>query len=139
MLLSKEEILDLFKEWLAAWDEYNLEGVMKLIHDDIVFENWTGAVIKGKKNLKLAWTSWFLNHGNFKFIEEDIFIDEQEQKVLFRWQLQWSSLEKNYTGQNEIRRGVDVLHFLDGKIYKKLTYSKTSILIGLTHIPLSPK
>ena len=139
MLLSKEEILDLLKEWLAAWDEYNLEGVMKLIHDDIVFENWTGAVIKGKKNLKLAWTSWFLNHGNFKFIEEDIFIDEQEQKVLFRWQLQWSSLEKNYTGQNEIRRGVDVLHFLDGKIYKKLTYSKTSIQIGLTHTPLSPK
>jgi len=136
MHLSKPEILTLIKEWLVAWDEYNLEKVMALMHEDVVFDNWTGAIVIGKDNLKRSWIPWFSNHGNFKFIVEDIFVDEQEQKVLFRWRLHWHSHEKKYKGQNEIRRGVDVIHFVDGKIHEKFTYSKTTIQIDLKQIPL---
>jgi ketosteroid isomerase-like protein len=137
MKLSKVEILNLIKDWLIAWDEYNLEGVMELLHDDIVFENWTGITTIGKSNLQRSWVPWFINHGNFKFIEEDIFVDEQEQKVLFSWRLEWPSLEKNYKGQPEVRRGVDVLHFKDGKICNKYSYSKTTIQIDTLSIILS--
>jgi SnoaL-like domain len=140
MNLSKIEILRLFKVWLTAWDEHNLDGVMELLHEDIVFENWTGAAIIGKSVLRKSWAHWFSNHGNFRFIEEDIFFDEQEQKLLFRWRLEWPSLEKNFKGKPEIRRGVDVLHFLDGKIYKKYTYSKTTIQIDSMRVSLyAPK
>jgi hypothetical protein len=135
MNLPKAEIIRLFKIWLISWDNHDLEGVMEWLHDDIVFENWTGATIIGKKTLQRAWTPWFLNHGNFRFIEEDIFIDEQEQKMLFRWRLEWPSPEKFYKGKQEIRRGVDILHFLDGEIYRKYSYSKTSIQID--SIPVS--
>lgn len=136
MKLTKNEILTLFNEWLIAWDDHNLEKVMDLMHDDVVFDNWTGAIVIGKDNLQRSWMPWFNNHGNFKFIEDDIFVDEQEQKVLFRWKLQWPSSEKKYKGKNEIRRGVDVIHFIDGKIHEKLTYSKTTIQIDLKQIPL---
>lgn len=129
MNFSKEEIILLFKEWLIAWNEHNLEGVMKLLHEDIIFENWTGETIVGKNLLKKFWTPWFLNHGNFKFISEDIFFDENEQKMLFMWRLEWPSRLILYKGKQEIRRGVDVLHFRDGKLFQKHTYSKTTILI----------
>lgn len=130
MNLSKTEIHKLIKEWLTQWDSYDLDGVMKSIHEDIVFENWTGAVVNGKKNLHRAWTPWFNNHGNFKFTEEDIFIDEQEQKVLFRWCLKWPSPEKRNIGKTEIRRGVDILCLKEGKIYTKYSYSKTTAQIN---------
>jgi len=129
MHLSKDEILTKFNIWLVAWNNHDLEGVMGLIHDDIYFENWDGTSVVGKKALQRAWTPWFLNHGNFKFHSEDIFFEEQEQKLLFRWRLEWPSLETNFKGRPEIRRGIDVIHFVDGKIKLKLSYSKTELVI----------
>ena len=129
MKLSKQEIKETLMRWNAAWDDHDLDGVMALFHEDILFENWTGGKAKGKDALRKAWAPWFKNHGGFRFIPEDTFIDEAEQKVLYRWQLQWPSFEKGYEGRPEIRRGVDVIHFQNGKIIKKLTYSKTTIEI----------
>jgi ketosteroid isomerase-like protein len=137
MPLSRDEIKSALKEWNLAWDNHDLEGVMKLFHDEIHFENWTGGKAIGKEALRKAWTPWFATHGGFRFTEEDTFIDEKEQKALYRWQLEWPSLEKGYEGKPEKRRGVDVLHFQDGKIIKKLTYSKTTIEIGGKRLPLT--
>ena len=128
-MLSREEIEKALKKWNLAWDNHDLDGVMELFHDDILFENWTGGQARGKENLRKAWASWFENHGGFKFSEEETFIDVDEQKALYRWQLEWPSLEKGFEGRPEKRRGVDVLHFQDGKIIQKLTYSKTTIEI----------
>ena len=136
MFLTREEIKKALKEWNLAWDHHDLEGVVKLVHDEVLFENWTGGKASGKEALKKAWAPWFTNHGGFRFIEEETFIDEKEQKVLFRWQLVWPSLERGFEGKPEKRRGVDVLHFQDGKIIKKLTYSKTTVEIDGERFPL---
>ena len=140
MSFSRQEIEDALKNWNLAWDRHDLDGVMQLFHDEIVFENWTGGKAEGKQALRNAWAPWFANHGGFRFIEEETFIDEKEQKVLYRWLLQWPSFEKGHEGKPEKRRGIDVLHFQGGKIIKKLTYSKTTIDIdgerlqlGLSH------
>lgn len=129
MHLSTPEIMLLFNEWLIAWNKHDLEGVMDLLHDEIVFENWTGAKIVGKKLLRKAWTPWFINHENFRFEEEGLFFDENEQKMVFMWKLEWPSRLTSYKGKHEIRHGVDVLYFKDGKLIEKHTYSKTTIQI----------
>lgn len=129
MNLTTAEIKPIFKDWLIAWNEHDLKKVMNLFHEDIVFENWTGVRIVGKKLLQRSWIHWFENHGNFKFTEEDIFFDEEEQKMLFMWKLEWPSILKSYLGKPEIRRGVDVLYFEDRLIIQKHSYSKTTIRI----------
>ena len=129
MSLSRIDIQDHFDKWLIAWNEHNLESVMEFIHEDIIFDNWNGRIISGKKNLEKAWSAWFHHHGHFQFIKEDVFIDEDEQKITFTWLLEWPSFEKNYTGKPEKRRGVDILFLKEGKIYKKNTYSKTVVEI----------
>ena len=111
---------------------------MALFHAEILFENWTGGKAEGRENLRRAWADWFASHGGFRFIEEETFIDELQQKVLYRWQLEWPCLEKGYEGKPEKRRGVDVLHFKDGKIFQKLTYSKTTIEIDGKRVRLLP-
>lgn len=137
MKLTKNEIKEALYKWNRAWDDHDLDGVMVLFHDDVLFENWTGGKAEGKEALRKAWEPWFANHGGFRFTPEDTFIDEDEQKVLYRWQLDWPSFEKGFAGKSEMRRGVDVIHFKDGKIAQKLTYSKTTIEIDGQRIPLS--
>lgn len=129
MELTRKEIETALLKWNEAWDNHDLEGVMVLFHDNITFDNWTGGLAQGKAALEKAWAPWFANHGGFRFIEEETFIDEKEQKVLYRWLLEWPSLEKGQEGKPEKRRGVDVIHFKDGKIITKLSYSKTTIEI----------
>jgi ketosteroid isomerase-like protein len=135
-MLSRSDIKKSLKKWNLAWDNHDLDGVMELFHDDVLFENWTGGRAKGKENLRKAWAAWFENHGGFRFTEEETFIDAEQQKALYRWQLDWPSLEKGFGGRPEKRRGVDVLHFRDGKIIQKLTYSKTTIEIDGQRVPL---
>jgi len=134
--LTRQDIERALKQWNLAWANHDLDGVMKLFHADVVFENWTGGKAIGKEALRKAWQPWFAHHGDFRFTEEETFIDEKEQKVLYRWLLEWPSLESGYAGKPEKRRGVDVLHFKYGKIIKKLTYSKTTIEIEGERRPL---
>ncbi len=136
MKLSSKEIKSLLKEWNLAWEKYDLDKVLSLFHEDIFFENWTGAYIKGKKSLRKAWEPWFKNNGGFRFMEEETFIDEQHQKVLYRWILEWPSMETGFEDKTEIRKGVDIIHFQDGRIINKLTYSKTTIEIDSIRMPL---
>lgn len=138
-MLTRREIENALLNWNRAWDDHDLEGVMKLFHDDILFENWTGGKAQGKEALRQAWDSWFANHGGFRFTEEETFIDVEQQKALYRWQLEWPSIEKGCEGRPEKRRGVDVLHFKDGKIIKKLTYSKTTLEIDAQRVRLLPE
>lgn len=138
-MLSRSDIRNLLKKWNQAWDRHDLDGVMQLFHEDVLFDNWTGASARGRDNLQKAWAAWFENHGGFRFTGEDTFIDETEQKVLYRWQLDWPSMERGFEGKHESRRGVDVLHFKDGKIIEKLTYSKTSFEIAGQRVSLTAK
>jgi ketosteroid isomerase-like protein len=136
MKLTRDEIRRSLRKWNRAWDNHDLNGVMELFHDNVLFENWTGGKAEGKDVLRKAWTEWLENHGGFRFTGEETFIDEAEQKALYRWQLDWPSIEKGHEGKHERRRGVDVLHFKDRKIIRKLTYSKTTIDIDGQRVKL---
>jgi len=139
MKLTREQILETLRIWNQAWDAHDLDRVMELFHEDILFENWTGGRANGKQALRQAWQGWFEKHGDFRFNEEELFADDVEQKALYRWELEWPSLEAGHEGQLEKRRGVDVIHFQDGKIINKLTYSKTTVEIDGKRIRLSPE
>ena len=136
-MLDREQTISTLTRWSDAWNEHDLDRVMELLHDEVEFENWTGGSVKGKEALRQAWAPWFANHGGFRFTTEDLFVDEKAGKVLFRWFLDWPSTEKGHEGKTERRRGVDVMHFRDGRIIKKYTYSKTTLEIGGKRVKLS--
>lgn len=135
-LLQRDEILELLGRWYRAWDRHDLEAVMALFSDDVLFENWTGARVRGKEALRRAWAQWFAGR-DFRFEEEETFVDEAAQKALYRWTLRWPSGEPGRGGLPEVRRGVDVLHFTDGLIARKLTYSKTVLEIDGERVRLA--
>ncbi|GGK85782.1 nuclear transport factor 2 family protein [Amphritea balenae] len=137
-MLSREEMLIALKGWIAAWGRHDFEAVMALFHEDILFEHWNGNRVEGKNDLEDGWSPWFKEHEGFYFIDEDIFVDEVEQKALYRWEFHWPSIEPGFDGEPEVRRGIDVLHFKDGQIIQKLTYSKTVLEISGKRQKLTP-
>jgi hypothetical protein len=136
-MLSRKEMEKILAESSRAWDAHDLEGILRLMDEDVTFENWTGAKVRGKENLRRAWGPWFENQKGFHFHNEDTFIDEAQQKVLTQWTLTWPSPEKGFEGKPEIRRGVDVYHFKDGKIINKFTFSKTTVEIDGKRVKLT--
>jgi len=128
--LARQEILDALTEWMEAWNQHDLEGVMTLFHKDVVFEHWTGSRIRGKKALRRAWSPWFADHKDFRFDVRDLFVDKDAQKALLMWTLDWPCPSNGQNGDRERREGVDVLNFSEGKIVQKATFSKTRIRIG---------
>ncbi len=137
-MLSRAEIAEALNNWNRAWAEHDLEGVMALFHDEVLFEHWTGSRVRGRKALREGWAPWFAEHGGFFFVDEETFIDEAEQKALYRWEMHWPSQEPGYEGQPEVRRGIDVLHFQDGRIIQKLSYTKTTVEIAGERKTLRP-
>jgi steroid delta-isomerase-like uncharacterized protein len=135
-LLPRDEILEILGKWYRAWDRHDLEGVLALFSDDVIFENWTGGRAQGKDALRRAWAAWFGGR-DFRFEEEETFVDEAAQKALYRWSLHWPCREPGREGQPEVRRGVDVLHFAGGLITRKLTYSKTTLQISQERVRLA--
>jgi ketosteroid isomerase-like protein len=136
MMMGREETLGLIGRWNEAWNRHDLDTVMELFHDDVEFDNWTGGRVNGKQALRQAWAPWFRNHGGFRFTTEDLFVDETAERVLFRWSLDWPSMEKGHEGRPERRRGVDVIHLRDGLIIGKYTYSKTALEISGERVKL---
>jgi ketosteroid isomerase-like protein len=139
MVLSREDMREAMTRWGRSWDDHDIDGVMELFHEDVFFEHWTGTRVSGREALREAWTPWFTDHGGFHFTEEDLFIDQEGQKLLYQWHLDWPSNEKNSAGKPERRWGVDVIHFRDGKIIQKLTYIKTIMEIEGARIRLAAK
>jgi hypothetical protein len=138
-MLAREEMAACLLAWQSAWNRHDLEGVLALFDEDVLFDTWTGQCLQGKVLLRRVWAPWFANHGDFCFSDEETFVDEQEQKAVFRWRLEWPSPERGCTGRPEIRRGIDVLHFRNGLIVRKLSYSKTTITIDGASAPLVPR
>jgi ketosteroid isomerase-like protein len=129
----------LLLSWQEAWNRHDLEGVMELFDDDVLFDNWTGQRVQGKVLLRRIWAPWFACHGGFRFIEEETLVDVDQQKAVFCWRLEWPSQEADYAGRPESRSGVDVLHFRNGRIVQKLSYSKTTLTIDGKRVSLVPR
>jgi ketosteroid isomerase-like protein len=122
--LKRDEIARTIEEWLSAWGRHDLDEVIALFSEDAVFETWTGMRIEGRENIRKAWAEWF-EAGGFRFISEDVVIDEDSQTVAFPWIYEGPA--KCFEGKMEKRRGIDLIRFEDGLITEKITYSKTSL------------
>ncbi len=132
--MTREEISSTLEGWLEAWNRHDLDEVLALFSDDAVFETWTGIRIVGRENMRKDWEEWF-EAGGFRFVSEDIVIDEYRQIAVFPWIYEGPAT--CFGGKKEKRRGIDLIVFEDGLITGKITYTKTSIEVEGRRITLT--
>ena len=121
--MSDAELRDLVLRFTDAFNRDDLDGVMALLSDDAVYDEFNGKRSRGHAAIREALTPQFRgDFGRIRFLSEDLFVDTAADKALIRWVC---ALEKN--GKKRSWRGLDILHVRDGRITEKHTYAKADV------------
>jgi len=123
--ITPTTLADAAMQFTRAFNENDLDGVMEWFAEDSVYDQFDGAQAQGQSEIRRAFEPQFAGaFGSMKFIEEDLFVDADERKVMISWAC---SIEtKQGTGN---WRGLDLLHFDEHpRITRKATYAKATTL-----------
>jgi ketosteroid isomerase-like protein len=128
--MDREALIDLVVRFTDAFNRDDLDGVMAFMAEDAVYDEFTGAVNRGKAAIRAAFVPQFRgDHGTLRFHPEDLFVDPVAGKALIRWVCTLET-KKGSAGW----RGLDILHVENGLIREKLTYAKAKVpLLGDFH------
>ena len=123
-MVTHAELADLVVRFTDAFNREDLDGVMAFFADDAVYEEFDGQRRVGKAAIRAAFEPQFRgDFGRMRFVTEDLFVDPESGKGLIRW---LCTTERN--GVKRGWRGLDILHFANGKLVEKQTYAKAQRL-----------
>lgn len=112
--MSTEATVKAFNE---AFGRHDVEGVMKLMTDDCVFENTLpppdGERHVGQAEVRKFWQTFFDGTPQASFETEEMVV--AGDRAVVRWRFDW--------GGGHVR-GIDLFKVRDGKVVEKLSYVK---------------
>ena len=105
-----------------AFERHDLDGVMKAMTRDCVFENTCpppdGERYDGQDSVRAFWERFFTSSPDARFTTEEIFA--AKDRCVVRWRYDWTGKE----GSPGHIRGVDLFRVCDGKVAEKFAYVK---------------
>ena len=114
---TTEQTLKTITRFNEAFNAHDVDGVMALMTEDVVFENTSpppdGERFVGQEAVRAFWQEFFDSSPRAHFTAEDVFAAGDRATV--RWRYSW--------GNGHVR-GVDVFAVRDGKVSQKLSYVK---------------
>jgi uncharacterized protein (TIGR02246 family) len=120
MALPTEEVAALINAYNTLWNEQDLDGIDRMHHPDIVFENHTaGERAEGKEAVREHMRKIFENNPSLRFrgrglkAGEDFAVSE------------WTATTTTKDGRQIEWDGVDVFPIKDGLISRKDVYSSS--------------
>lgn len=100
-----------------AFNRHDVDAVMALMTEDVVFENTSpspdGERHQGQPAVRAFWERFFAGSPRARFEAEDTFA--AGDRCVVRWRYTW--------GEGHIR-GIDLFRVVDGKVAEKLSYVK---------------
>ena len=121
--MDRATLADLVVRFTEAFNANDLEGVLALMAEDAVYEEFAGAINHGKAAIRAAFVPQFRgDFGKMRFDAEDLFVDATSGKALIRWVCRLET-KRGPAGW----RGLDILHVENGLVTQKLTYAKAKV------------
>ena len=115
---TTDPILGLIDRFTAAINAHDLDAVLALVTDDIVFESTSpppdGTRYLGRAAVAQAWADLLAATPKARFAIEEQFSDGSERAAV-RWRYDW--------GEGHVR-GVDIIRVRDGRLAESLAYVK---------------
>jgi ketosteroid isomerase-like protein len=123
--MTRSEIAKLTLDFTAAFNRDDLDSVMSYFAADGVYDQVGGERAVGTAAVRAAFAPQFQGaYGTMRFIQEDIFVDAEAAKSMISWTCTFET-KRGPAGW----RGLDLLHWKDGKLVHKLTYAKAKQLL----------
>jgi len=109
-------------EFNEAFNRHDVEGMMKLMDEDCIFENTypapDGTTYKGKEAITRLWQDFFRESPQAHIEIEEIF--GLGLRCIMRWRYDWVDPD----GKKGHVRGVDIFKLKNSLISEKLSYVK---------------
>ena len=119
---SRDPNLALVVRFNQALNDHDVDGMMRLLTEDCLFENTApppdGGRYAGQAVVRAFWEAFFRGSQQASIEIEEIFA--MGERCVMRWVYRW----KDNQGKPGHIRGVDVYKIRDGKIAEKLSYVK---------------
>lgn len=113
--------LETVNKFNAAFNLHDVDAIMALMTDDVVFENTRpipdGERFEGQEKVRAFWVQMFERSPQARFETEEIFASGD--RCVVRWVYHWMK-----DGKPGHIRGVDVFRIRDGKVAEKFSYVK---------------
>jgi uncharacterized protein (TIGR02246 family) len=130
-VFAKEVVMDVIERFNEAFNRHDIEAVMGLMTDDVVFENTSGGRFDGRESVRavlvrafeLMLTGWFET-------EKAIALGDH---VVVLWSY---ALEKQDPERGHIR-GADIFRVRDGRVAEKLSYVKSEDFVQKLGLEIS--
>ena len=120
---ARTQLQKLVVDFTEAFNREDIDEVMSYFSQDGIYDEFNGTRNIGKEAIRTAFQTQFSGaFGKMRFYTEDIFLDIDQGKAMIRWVLTLE--EENRSGAY---RGLDLLHFTNGKLVEKHTYCKAKI------------
>jgi ketosteroid isomerase-like protein len=116
---DEDRTLDLVRRFNEAFNQHDVEGVMQLMTDDVVFENTSGGRFEGQVAVRGLLTRAFELMAKGRFAAEGVFA--AGDRCLVQWTYTFNS-EKPDGGHV---RGVDIFRLRQGLVAEKFSYVKS--------------
>ena len=124
---DREALEKLVIDFTEAFNRENIDEVMSYFTDDAIYDEINAVRHVGKEAIREAFVPQFRgDFGRMRFHTEDMFVDvgagRGTGKTLIRWLLTFESGDDGSRAAGW--RGLDILHFENGKLREKHTYAK---------------
>jgi steroid delta-isomerase-like uncharacterized protein len=116
---TTEPILPLIEHFNEAFNQHDVEAVIKLTTEDIVFENTSGGRFDGQEAVRAVLTRAFALMSKGWFDTEDMFAVGDRCVVLWTYTFNREQPEQGHI------RGVDIFRVRDGLVAEKFSYVKS--------------
>jgi ketosteroid isomerase-like protein len=115
---AADPVLDLMDRFTAALNAHDLDAVLALVTDDVVFESTSpppdGVRYQGRDAVRRVWGELLAQTPQARFTVEEQFSNGSARAVV-RWRYDW--------GDGHVR-GVDIIRVRDGRLAESLAYVK---------------
>lgn len=119
--MDRKELEKLAIEFTEAFNREDIDEMMSYFAEDAVYDEFDGRRQVGLAAIRAAFEPQFCgDFGRMRFHAENMFLDAHSGKAMISW---LCTLEKGERAGGW--RGLDILHFQDGRLVEKRTYAKT--------------
>jgi ketosteroid isomerase-like protein len=141
--LERRGLEELVTRFCDAFNRDDLDAVMGYFAEDALYETFEGQKCRGKAEIRAAFEPQFRgDFGQIRFLTEDMVVDAAAGKAVLRWRCQHEIAQvRGLPGLTGLRQalyrglygrsfgwyGLDVLHFVGGKLVEKRTYAQAKL------------
>lgn len=118
--VNRAALQKLVIDFTETFNREDIDEVMSYFAPNAVYDEFNGTRSIGRQAIRDAFTPQFDGaFGRMRFHTEDMFLDADTGKALIRWLLTFEEADRAGGW-----RGLDILHFENGKLVEKHTYAK---------------